>query len=265
MLKNTFRFELKRGIKSNAFKISMITGALIVTADFILFYEYACESLYPHSVIEAWIGTDYKFAYNNLFYILLPILSALPFGASYYEDISSGYIKNILIKTSRGKYYMAKYAAVFLLGALSIFCALFFSFVLCMSFYPMLEPEKLLFLVSFGSGTSFMAELNNMCPTIYIVIYIVIDSVFAGMIAVFSVCMGEMVNSRFSAIATPFSIYVISSAVLARPYNNFSLMYILNPQQPYGNNGIIILGYGIILSIISFTWIYQKSKRKEIY
>ncbi len=265
MLNNTFRFELKRGIKSKGFKISMITGVLIVVADFILFYEYACESWYPHSVIEAWIGTDYKFAYNNLFYILLPILSALPFGASYYEDISSCYIKNILIKTSRGKYYMAKYATVFLLGALSIFCTLLFSLVLCMSFYPILDPEKLLFLVSFGSGTSFMAELNNMYPTIYIVIYILIDAIFAGLISVFSVCIGEMVNSRFSAIATPFSIYIISSAVLARPYNNFSLMYMLNPQQPYGNNGIIILGYEIILMIISFVWIYLKSKRKEIY
>lgn len=264
-MKNTFNFEFRRGIKSRSFLISLLISLAIVLADFANFYKYSKGGLYPNPVIEAWLGTDYKFAYNSMYYILLPILSALPYAASYYEDISSGYVRNILIKTSRKKYYISKYVSVFLIGAISVFIALFSSLILCMSFYPLMEPEKLLFLTSSGSGTSFMPELNNTHPTLFIMLYIILDSFFAGAIAVFSVCIGENVASSFSAVASPFAVYIVTSAVLARPQNNLSLMYILNPQQPFGNNGYIILLYGLVLMTTSILWTFFKGRRKEIY
>ena len=83
---------------------------------------------------------------NSLFYALLPILAALPYAGTYYEDIRTGYLKNILLHTSRRGYYMAKSFVVFVMAAITVMIPLLLDLMAVMTIYPLRMPERLEFL-----------------------------------------------------------------------------------------------------------------------
>jgi uncharacterized membrane protein (Fun14 family) len=266
-LKKLVKFEFNRGIKSKGFLTSLIIGCVIVIVDIICFVEYDAVKLNKEnmsSVIESWIGTDWKFAYNSLFYVLLPILAALPFAASYYEDLQSGYIKNICIKTSRKVYYISKYISVFILAAVTVAIPLLLNFCICISLYPMLLPEQLIATALSVPDTGFMSKMCNLHPEAYMLIYTFIDALYGGIIAIFSVCIAELVSSRFSAIVTPFTVYILGGVMLADVNDNWSLLEMLNPLQMYDAQGWKIGLIAVVGFIVSIAWITIKGVRKDV-
>ncbi|MCM1179491.1 MAG: hypothetical protein NC347_04485 [Clostridium sp.] len=266
-MKKIISFELERGLRSRTLWISLFISMSFVVLDLLFFCHenkvWSTEGVIT-PMIEAWLGTDYKFAFNQLFFVLLPILASLPFGASYFEDVQSGYIKNICLKGSRAGYFAAKCIAVFVTGWLAIFIPLCASIILCMTFYPERRPEKLLFLTAAVWDTSLMAEIYNTKPLLYAVIYTLIDAMFGGMLAVCSVCISEHVASRFSAVVTPFTFYILTGVLLIRYDKTWSLYQMLNPQQDCPADAFrLLLIYAVLLTMGIF-WIRLQGKRKEI-
>ena len=105
-MKKVIIFELKRAFHGIGMKISLLLGMMVCILDLSLFYfQYGAPN--GMILIQAWIGTDYQFAYNSLFYVLMPILACLPYAGSYFTDIDSGYEKNICIRTSRLSFLIA--------------------------------------------------------------------------------------------------------------------------------------------------------------
>lgn len=266
-MKRVFQFEFSRGIRSRGFLYSLIIGLLLMLAESFCFARVLAPDIRTRvvPVIEAWIGTDYKLAYNQLFYVLLPILAALPFGGSYYDDLQSGYVKNICIKTSRRHYFTAKYLSVFLSAMIAVLIPLLGSMLLCMTFYPMCRAEKLLFLSVGIMDVHFMGYIYHSYPMLYILAYILIDCLAAGMLAVFSICIAEHAKSGFSAITTPFTLYVLLGMVLtSSDVLTWGLIWMLNPTQTYIVRGCrlaLLLGIGIAGSVL---WICKKAGRKDI-
>ena len=56
-------------------------------------------------LIQAWIGRDYQFAFNSLFYIRLPVIACLPYGGSLYQDIPSQTEREFPIAHQQPFYY----------------------------------------------------------------------------------------------------------------------------------------------------------------
>lgn len=262
-LKRLIQFELCRCIKNRDFVLSLIISNLICVCDYI-FMKKQIYGVSTGSVIQTFVGTDYRFVFNSLFYTLLPIIAAMPHGAIYFEDLKTGYIKNILTKTTRLNYYLAKYISTFVTAFIAVFVPLCLNLILCLTTYPNLLPERLTFTVSAGYGKSFMPILNNLYPVLYIVIYIMLDCLFAGLLTSFCLVISSLVRSKFSAVVTPFAVYIISAPMLAKSYNNFALEYILNPTQPMGNNGVIILLYGVFMLLLGFCLLLTQGLRKEV-
>ena len=119
-MKRIMRFEFYRAFRSRGFYIALCAGIGIAVADILLFYQAFRQEISTKVFLQAWIGTDYQFVTNGLFYILLPVIAALPYAGSYYEDLKSGYLKHILISTSRRSYYTAKAVVVFTMGAITV-------------------------------------------------------------------------------------------------------------------------------------------------
>lgn len=264
-MKRILCFEMKRAVKSGGFLISLLMSCLIVLLDFVLFNSMYAGAAKEHNALEAWIGTDFQFAYNSLFYVLFPIIAALPFAGSYYTDLQSGYIKNICTRVSRKSYYAAKYCAVFLSAAMAVMLPLLLSLFLCMGIYPMRRPDKLLFLTAGIIDVNLMPELFNLHPFVYCLLFILIDGVFAGMISMFSVCIAERVESFFSAIAVPFAIYILWGVLFAgNQIGNWSLMEMVNPMQRCITHGWQMLTCLVTGLIIALVWIYLKARKKDI-
>lgn len=264
-MKRMVGFELKRAVKSRGFWISLLMGCAIAVWDLILFYQMYRAETKEHNALEAWLGTDYHFACNSLFYVLLPILAALPYAGSYYLDRKSGYIKNICTRTSRKNYYVAKYCAVFLSAMAAVMLPLLFSLFLCMGVYPMRRPDRLLFLTAGVLDVNLMPELFGLHPTVYCILFTLIDGVFAGMLSIFSICIAERVESLFSAITVPFAVYILWSVLfVGGQTDNWSLLEMLNPLQRYLTYAWqlwLSLGVGLVCAWI---WLFFKAKGKDI-
>lgn len=263
-MKEILKFELNRAAKSRGLIISLGISNLIVLLDLFFFYKEFAGTSERRIAIQAWIGTEFIFAYNSLFYVLFPIIAALPFAGSYYSDLQSGYIKNICLKTSRKDYYIAKYCATFLFGAIAVMLPLLLNLILCVGIYPMHRPEKLLFTSAGIIDVNLLSYFFQCYPALYSLFFILIDGAFAGMLAVFSICIAEHVESFFSVIATTFAVYVLLGVALVGQYKNWSLMEMINPMQRVitGEWQLIICLIGGIF--ITLVWIYLKGRRKDI-
>ena len=91
-MKRIMRFEFYRAFRSRGFYIALCAGIGVAVADILLFYQAFRQEISTKVFLQAWIGTDYQFVTNGLFYILLPVIAALPYAGSYYEDLKSGYL-----------------------------------------------------------------------------------------------------------------------------------------------------------------------------
>jgi hypothetical protein len=263
---NILKFEIKRGFTSRAFLISLILSSLLCSADFYCYYRVSHGNIDLSTVIQAWIGTDYMFAYNVVFYLLLPIIGCLPYAASYFEDLNSGYIKNICVKTSRKAYYFAKSIAVFLTAAVAVMLPLTVDFIVWMMIYPLRIPEPLLFLGSTGDACLFASTYYDSSLK-YAIIFILVDGLAAGVLALLSVCISELTESSFITITAPFAIYVAESYVFGNYMDakkNYSIQDLINPlQQTYGYKGILFTLLGLIF-LVEIVWIALKARRKDI-
>lgn len=231
-MKKAILFECKRGFQSGGFMVSCLIGFSICILDFVIFCNMFWTDLNEKIVLQMWIGTDYQLAFNNLYYVLLPILAALPFGASYFQDLKTGYVKNVCIRISRKEYFAAKSIATFLTAQAAVMMPLLLNLILCMGIVPLRVPEKLTFLNAGILDRSLLAEIFYTAPLLYCILFILLDGLFAGILSLYSICIAEWVESAFSAIATPFVVYILTGvALMGDSHGNWSVMEMVNPLQ----------------------------------
>lgn len=264
MMKKAVLFECKRGFRSRGFRISCLIGFSICILDLFFFCKIFWQDLGCKIVSQAWIGTDFQLAFNSLYYVLFPILAALPFGSSYYQDLKTGYVKNLCVKISRKEYYAAKSIAVFLTAFVAVAMPLLFNLILCMGIVPLHTPEKLTFLNAGILDRNLFAEIFYTVPALYCFLFILLDGVFAGILAMYSVCIAERVESAFSAIAAPFAVYILSGvALMGDQEGNWSVLEMVNPLQLCTTRVeqllICMVGGSIIAAIV----IILKGRKKD--
>lgn len=263
-MRKAILFECKRGFGTRGFLISCLIGCLISILDYLFFCKIFWTELSDKIVSQMWIGLDFQLAFNQLYYILLPILASLPFAGSYYQDLKTGYVKNLCIKMSRREYFLAKSIAAFLTAQIAVMLPLLLNLMLCMGTVPMRLPEKLTFLNASILDRSLFAEIYYTYPIIYCVLFILLDGLFAGILALYSICIAEWVESAFSAIATPFAVYILSDvALVGDATSNWAVMEMVNPMQDYTIQVeqllICIIG-GIAFAVIT---IILKGRKKD--
>ena len=184
---NTVKFEMYRAFHSRTFVISLLIGSIICALDLITF----CVMVGPGGryLVQAWIGTDYLFAYNQMFYILLPVLACLPYGGSLYTDVKNGYDKNICVKASRLNYAFAKSVSVFLSGFVSVCLPLVVNLFIAAGMYSNYVPERLNATSIALDDIYLFAAISDKNPAIYCLVYILVDSLFAGAMALRAVSL----------------------------------------------------------------------------
>lgn len=202
-MKPVIKFEFYRAFRSGGFYVALLLGTALAIGDIVLFHNAFRDTIDTKVVMQTWIGTDYQFVTNSLFYALLPILAALPYAGTYYEDIKTGYLKNILLHTSRRGYYMAKSFVVFVMAAITVMIPLLLDLMAVMTIYPLRMPERLEFLSAGILDVNLFSGLYETNGALYALAFILLDGLFAGLLALVSVCVAERVESMFSAIVIP--------------------------------------------------------------
>lgn len=274
-MKTIYTNEIKRAFNTTGMKLSLLTGcalsvwhivSVIIPQSKIISYELSSEvidSLYiPTGLFNNWMGNELFPVQSYIFYLILPLLSVLPFGSSFFEDRKSGYIVNVCTRIDKKIYYKAKYLAVFLSGGIAVIVPLLLNLIMSSMFLPALLPDN----GSNGtiSPTTMAYEVFFTHPLIYILMFIVIDFLFAGVIATLSLSYTYFTEHKFGVMIVPFVFYFfIYSLTNLINKTEYSLFFMLNG----GANNNYLLAYILYfllfftLSYIIFMW---KGKKQDV-
>ena len=86
-MKPVIKFEFYRAFRSGGFYVALLLGTALAIGDIVLFHNAFRDTIDTKVVMQTWIGTDYQFVTNSLFYALLPILAMVIFAVSWLLSI----------------------------------------------------------------------------------------------------------------------------------------------------------------------------------
>ena len=67
---------------------------------------------------------------------MLPVICAIPCANFYLQEYKSRYLRNVLIRTSRAKYFLSKIFIAFIAGMAVVLCGELILFILCFFIDP---------------------------------------------------------------------------------------------------------------------------------
>lgn len=146
------RMELARAFRRKWFVISLAIGFAIALYNFFadvlpyasqldLYMEKFYPTAYPGSLFTSWLGSNYSTG-TYYFFLILPLLAAIPFSDTLFTDAKGGFIQNLCVRSNkRSQYFLAKYIATFCSGGMAIIIPMVFSFCLGCLVFPFLNPE----------------------------------------------------------------------------------------------------------------------------
>ncbi len=269
------RLECKRAFCSRAFLLSLALGSILAIWHIVgsvwqmgvwmREIEYAMDGkangfLYPHTVFNKWMGGDPTSLQPYLYFLIFPILAALPYGASYAEDEKSGYARLLLVRSSRGSYYGSKALAVFLSGGTAVVLPLLLNLGITAAILPSLVPQAVTFLYPIHSA-SLWSELYYSHPYLYIALFLLLIFIFGGLFALLALPVSRFTNNRFLILLFPFLIYVFSHALAGYfQASRFSPMMFLRPNQPAEGISLpVIAGEALILFGIPAVFLWKRT------
>lgn len=184
------------------------------------YFEYCISSnIIPREGLESatlykynrWIGTRTDLG-SVLFFYLVPLIAVLPCGWNISTEINSGYLKLIVPKVGRQKYFSAKLLAAFLSGGTVIAIILLLGLAIMAALVPAIQPtpyNNMHYWVYHGDLFSSIAFSH---PLMYVLIYIIIDFIFAGLFACMSLVVALHSESRIAALVIPYIVVYIVDA-----------------------------------------------------
>lgn len=171
----------------------------------------------------------------------LPIIAALPFTASFVNDIKSGFIKYYLHRTSRTSYVISRLVGCIISGGLVLVLGMVVSYIIsAIVFIPMENP------VSKDASTyMFYADFMKRMALMFL----------SG--AFWSLCgltLATMTCSKYIAYASPFIVYYVLIILYERYFDKLYIFYPkewINPSDKWrlGDLGVIMLLLGLIVVV----------------
>jgi hypothetical protein len=274
-MKAIYTNEIKRAFNTIGMKLALLVGCALSVWHVITVimpisegqnYELsanAIDDLYvPISLFSTWMGNELFPIQSYIFYLILPLLAVLPFGSSFFEDIKSGYIINVCTRVEKKIYFKAKYLAVFLSGGVTVVAPLLLNLVLSSMFMPAFIPDN--GTVGTISPTTMAYEVFFTHPLVYVLMFIVIDFLFAGVIATLALSYTYFTEHRFGVMIVPFVFYFfIYSLTNLIDKTDYSLFFMLNGGA--NNNYLPVYTlYFLLFFILSYVIFMWKGKKQDV-
>lgn len=203
-----------------------------------------------------WIGGEQSSLGYILFFSVFPLLSIFPYGWSQCSEKKSGYTKMVVTRGGKEKYYLAKYLATFLSGAVVILLPLIMNLLITACFVPAVRPSIIYQIYYSVSHATLCSQLFYEHPVIYVFLYLFIDGIFAGLFAVCGMAFSILLKNRIAVVILPYlcvlclhygrTFLYYKVYVEISPINFLHSTCIENPV-----NGSIVLAEGVILALFS--------------
>ena len=206
-MKNIFKFEWNRMIHSKTLLISAIISALIIIADVLSWFQLYRQDIDVYtSVFYKWLGVNRGMNEGIYFFMALPLLTAFAYSWSVSYDRNSGYISQIITRTSRRKYFTAKFLVTFISGGMIFVGALILDYMLLAMFSPTYIPIPG-DLSSSMDPFRFCSDIFYQNPYLFVLIWCVIAFFWGGAMSCISMAAGMFIKKYVISSIVPFLIF----------------------------------------------------------
>lgn len=285
------KIEMGKAIKSKSFIISLMIGIgiAIVAAVFAILSEYNMWHIWeefwinkdgtmnrnPHistsTLFRAWIGGNFSSVFSSVFYYVLPLLASMSYSWSLCNEYKSGYIKHIVVKCGRLKYYLSKYIATFFIGAITIIVPLIINYIIVACFIParMPDPGDVQY---FAIYRDFLfSKLFYTTPLLFNIFFMLLDALFAGLWASFVMSLGIFKQNKFAIIIGSY-IFLLFHQYFTSIVSAYRFFIELSPfnflrayESSSTTNGIVVTVTLLIIFGLSFCITVIRGKKDDIY
>ncbi|PFM59394.1 hypothetical protein COJ48_24990 [Bacillus cereus] len=260
------RLNIKQAFGNRVSLIIMFSGLALIS---IYHYYYVIRYLGDAangSITTAvkWIG--FRDNEMDVYLLLMPVIASLPFSTSYNSDKSDGFKAFISKDVSIFSYSFTKYIATFFCGGFLYTLPFILSLLFCKLTIPNGEPTA-------GTGmindNGMFAELYYSSPLTYISIYIGINFLFAGLMALLGLAASTWSQKDYMAILFPFAVtsipYVLINTIF--PTIGGAPIHLYDPKQPLQGMSpyILIMQCAFFFLIGLFMYIKGLQRDKKRY
>lgn len=274
-----FRSELKRAFQSKWFIIVVLIQICIAMVHVIMYVFPAVKGIpilidYYESnplavdgipgVFSTWIGMNTNAA-KEIFFVTLPIVSAIPYGASLYIDEKNRYVNNIVTRTTKKNFYISKMSVMFLSGGTIAIIPLILSLLINMCMLPIEQPQASTAMYLMGNKNIF-GDIFYKNPFLYTFIYIIWVFLLVGLLTSFCFTATYIMENRFIIILAPFILYFVTYVMGSMFGSGMAYMWQYIQLNKIERTQILHIICQVILLIIinSIALFIKCSKRNDV-
>lgn len=250
MTKTTFA-AIKEAIGNKGFLVGVVGVILIIflSSTESMIGAFRSEELLANGFHDTMIAAALT---SDGMTLALPILAALPFTASFVDDMKSGFVKEYLPRTDVKSYLVGKCTACALSGGLVLMLGVFGAYVLATLVFSPMEAA----LPADAEAPAYFAELMANAWLLFC------SGAFWAMVGL---AFATMTGSKYMAYASPFVLYYVLIILYERYFDTLYVLYPkewINPSDKWmwGNTGVALLLLELII-IVSLGF-YAAAKRR---
>lgn len=252
------RIEIGKAVRTKGFYFALCAGLFIALFQTVWFYQNVYKvnndelsrlmdpdtadkeqaPWFETGILQGWMGCEIYSPCNQLFYLLFPLLAALPYGAGLYQDWDSGYICQMLTRCGRRRYFSVKMAAAFVSGGTVVLVPLLVNLILTACYLPAVGTDPLS-MQAVVSNRDMWAVFFYGYPLIYALLYSVTDFIYGGIYACIALVVTHCFDSRFPVVAFPLLLHCClyyGLDNLVPFFKRYNISDIINPAQLTGVN-----------------------------
>jgi hypothetical protein len=221
-MKRMIWMEMRKMLHSRTLLWSVLIGAAISFINVVencslrqWFFDAQAEFYSPGyatlSILHNWIDGSQMTVGETIFFVVLPLLAAMPFAWSLQSERNSGYTNQLLTRRSKGTYLTAKYVAVFLSGGIAVGSAMVFNLMANMWILPVCNTLHVL--VGYGDMV-FLSKILFSKPWLYLLLCLVTSFFWSGTLACLGLTASLFLRRTVAAVLFPFALFLGGSFLL---------------------------------------------------
>lgn len=273
------RFELHRAIFNFRFLIALICGCVLAILQFYhtvvplsgqlddLFgnFNNMKGSLHiPYNPYESWIEADFNCAYSLIFFMIMPLLSTLPHGISYFEDMKSGYIRLIMPRKDKKAYYVSKCLAVSVSAFVVIVIPLLLNLFLAMTKLPAISPDIATSSSSITSR-SILWSVYYEHPLVHALTFILLDGIYGALFGLISFIVSDFAEHGIVVMLFPFILNVFLLALFdTLNLSEASTIYFLRAGWDI-SDWIIVGSYPLVILVLTVLLCHLRKEKSDVF
>lgn len=286
MKSNLFSIERRKLWRAKSFWIALLLGFIMAglnawyqikmmlqmaLIDVVRAYGWVNPTDQSGTLYNCWIGNESSTFGFSLFYFLFPVVCVVPYGWSLASEMQSGYLKNIVTRANRKRYFVTKYWTTFLGGSVAGTLPLILNLFANAMFIPPIKPD-IWYPYYMMLQTDFLSDLFCEYPLIFNGLYFLFSAIYFGLIAGCAWSFSFVLRNKTLSVIVPVGVllllhYISGLVSYSSCKYDLSPLYCIHPTPVrYHSSGWVLLTYMIIMVVFSYAVAKIKGNEKyEVY